>query len=307
MLDVRKLFLLRDLALLGTITAVARARSYSPAAVSQQLSALERETKARLLERTGKRTMLTPLGRALVAHADRILAELERADATLASGQGELTGVVRIAAFPSAARVVMPAALVRLSTAHPRLDLQMTEMQPVLSLPRLRAGEFDVVLTHDYDLAPHDLASDLETTLLHTEPLLLARSADIPEPSSVVDLATVWWVADQPGSDCREVLIRVCGEAGFEPRVRHHTNDFAVALALVDAGHGVALVPGLAAGAPPENTRLSEVPGRPLRRQITAASRRGTTDNPVVRAVITTFREVFERLPESRPDSVTGV
>lgn len=304
MLDVRKLFLLRDLALLGTITAVARARSYSPAAVSQQLSALERETKAQLLERTGKRALLTPMGRALVVHADRILAELERADATLAGGHGELTGTVRIAAFPSAARVVMPAALVRLSTRYPRMDLQMTEVQPVVSLPRLRAGEFDVVLTHDYDLAPHDQVPDVELTPLHSEPLLLARSESIPEPESIVDLADVEWVADQPGSDCREVLMRVCGEAGFEPRVRHHTNDFAVALALVSAGHGVALVPRLAAGPLAQGVRLGEVPGRPLRRQITAACRRGTVDNPVVQAVITTFREVFADLPDN-PDPTT--
>lgn len=300
MLDVRKLLLLRDLALLGTITAVAKGRSYSPAAISQQLSALERETKQKLLERTGSRAMLTPMGRALVAHADRIHAELERADATLAGAREEMTGTMRVASFPSAARAVMPAALVRLSTRYPGVNLQMTEAQPVVSLPRLRTGELDVVLTHDYDLIPHNLGPDIELTTLHTEPLLLARAADIPEPASMADLADVEWVADQPGSDCREVLIRLCGEAGFEPRIRHHTNDFAVALALVAAGHGAALVPALAVDARPSGARLSTAPGRPLTRQIAAASRRGTGGNPIVRAVITTFREIFAELPNQR-------
>src|SRR2546422_609281 len=54
MLDVRRLRLLRELAHRGTIAAVADALSFSPSAVSQQLSVLEREAGVPLLERTGQ-------------------------------------------------------------------------------------------------------------------------------------------------------------------------------------------------------------------------------------------------------------
>ena len=60
MLDVRKLRLLRELGRLGTIAAVADAFSYTPSAVSQQLSALEREAGVPLLRRVGRRVELTP-------------------------------------------------------------------------------------------------------------------------------------------------------------------------------------------------------------------------------------------------------
>ena len=85
MLDLRKLRLLRELAHRGTIAAVAAALSYSPSAVSQQLSALEREVGRPLLIRTGRRVRLTAAGTVLVEHTEVILADLERALAALAA------------------------------------------------------------------------------------------------------------------------------------------------------------------------------------------------------------------------------
>lgn len=78
MLDVRRLKLLRELALRGTIVAVAEALSFSPSAVSQQLAVLEREAGVPLLERTGRRVRLTPAGENLARHAEAILQRLEQ-------------------------------------------------------------------------------------------------------------------------------------------------------------------------------------------------------------------------------------
>ncbi|HEX5291744.1 MAG TPA: LysR family transcriptional regulator, partial [Streptosporangiaceae bacterium] len=74
MLDVRRLGLLRDLAHLGTIAAVAQARAYTPSAVSQQLAALQRDAGVPLLEHTGRRVSLTPAGMSLVRHTETVLA-----------------------------------------------------------------------------------------------------------------------------------------------------------------------------------------------------------------------------------------
>ncbi|MGH8883402.1 MAG: LysR family transcriptional regulator, partial [Stackebrandtia sp.] len=59
MLELRRLRLLRELAYRRTIAAVADSLSYTPSAVSQQLSILERETGTELLERTGRGVVLT--------------------------------------------------------------------------------------------------------------------------------------------------------------------------------------------------------------------------------------------------------
>lgn len=104
MLDVRKLRLLRELAHRGTIAAVAEALSYTPSAVSQQLTALERETGVPLLERTGRRVTLTPAAHGLVARTESILALLNAAAADLENASRALSGVLRIGAFPTAVR-----------------------------------------------------------------------------------------------------------------------------------------------------------------------------------------------------------
>src|SRR5687767_4867545 len=83
--DVRRLRLLRELAHRGTIAAVAEALAYTPSAVSQQLTALEREAGTRLLARSGRRVELTPAAHGLVAHAEAVLERLERAEADLAA------------------------------------------------------------------------------------------------------------------------------------------------------------------------------------------------------------------------------
>jgi len=84
MLDVRRLRLLRDLAHLGTIAAVAQAHAYTPSAVSQQLAALEKEAGVRLLEPAGRRVRLTAHKPISSSHTEVLLEQMERAEAALA-------------------------------------------------------------------------------------------------------------------------------------------------------------------------------------------------------------------------------
>ena len=71
MLDVRRLSLLRELSLRGTITAVASALHQTPSSVSQQLALLEKEAGVPLLLKAGRRLQLTPHAELLVAHTGR--------------------------------------------------------------------------------------------------------------------------------------------------------------------------------------------------------------------------------------------
>src|SRR5580692_6631620 len=156
MLDVRRLRLLRELSRLGTIAAVAEAFSYTPSAVSQQISALEREAGVPLIRRSGRRVALTPAGADLAARTEPVLALLEEAAAALAATRAELTGELRIGAFPSAVRTLLPAALVALGAEHPRLELRVTELDPVAVPDALRTGALDIALVHEYDYVPAD-------------------------------------------------------------------------------------------------------------------------------------------------------
>ncbi|GAA2225542.1 MULTISPECIES: LysR family transcriptional regulator [Kitasatospora] len=281
MLDVRRLRLLRELAHLGTIAAVADSLSFSPSAVSQQLSALEREAGVPLLERTGRRVALTPAGRNLVRHAEAVLERLEQAGAELAHARQGLAGPLRIGTYPSAARAIIPAALAELAGRHPGLVPMVTEVDPAGVAAAVRAGELDVALVHEYDLVPVEPEPGLAVTApLFTEPMYLAALS----PGGLAEQREAPWIMAPLGTLCHTMAQRACEAAGFTPQVRHWIDDFTTVLALVAVGQGVALVPhlGVTAGAHPGVvlTRL------PMYRRTRTAFRAGAGTHPAVAAFI---------------------
>ncbi|MEV0630753.1 LysR family transcriptional regulator [Nonomuraea wenchangensis] len=288
MLDPRKLHLLRELARRGTIAAVAEAVTFTPSAVSQQLSALEREAGVPLLERTGRRVSLTPAGRLLVEHAQAVLEQLDRASAALAAVRGGPSGPLRIGAFPTAVRVLLPAALAALAAEHPGLEPMVAEIDPADVPSALGAGELDVALVHEYDFVPPVTDGSVGAEPLFAEPMYLTNR------SSLAAAREEAWIIGKPGTLCHAMAVRACQAAGFEPRVRHHVDDFDAVLAFVAAGQGVALVPHLAAAAPPAGVTLTRLP---LSRRTLAAFRRGHGGHPAIRAAITAFRTATPTLP----------
>lgn len=281
--------LLRELGRLGTIAAVAQAFSYTPSAVSQQLSTLEREAGVPLVRHVGRRVALTAAGAELAARTDPVLALLEEAAAALASARSELAGELRIGAFPTAVRTLLPAALVALGAAHPKLELLVTELDPAEVPDALRTGALDIALVHEYDYVPADPDPAIATEPLLAETIYLASAASLPGPRSepVRQCAGRPWIAASPGTLCHLMTVRLCQAAGFSPRIRHQADDFATVLALVAAGQGVALVPEL--GLAPESAGVVLTP-LAARRRTLIACRSGASGHPAVAACVAAVR-----------------
>ncbi|MFF0435329.1 LysR substrate-binding domain-containing protein [Streptomyces sp. NPDC004327] len=304
MLDVRRLRLLRELALRGTIAAVADALSFTPSAVSQQLGTLEREAGVALLERSGRGVRLTPAGANLVRHAEAVLERLEQAAAELAEARHGPAGPLRIGAFPTATRAIVPQALVLLAARHPALEPMVSETDPAGMAHALRAGDLDVALVHDYDLVPTPLEPGLAAEPLCEEAMYLASPEPAPAPAPRPDgadepadgadgLAVLArrrdapWIMAAPDTLCRAVTEQVCRTAGFVPRVRHQVDEFATVLAFVASGQGVAVVPELGATDPPPGACLTALP---VRRRTRIAFRSGAGTHPAVAALIEALR-----------------
>jgi len=286
MLDVRKMTLLRELARLGTIAAVAQAQFCTPSAVSQQLAGLEREAGVPLLQRSGRGVALTPAGADLAERAGQVLGLLEEASAALASARAELSGELRIGAFPTAMRTLLPAALVALGAAHPRLELHVTELDPAQVPDALHAGLLDVALVHEYDYVPAEPDPGLVTRPLLSEAVYLASAADLPvpagaDPDPVRASRELPWIVASPGTLCHLMAVRLCQAAGFTPRIRHYADDFAAVLTLVAAGQGVALVPELALADCPDGVTLAALSAT---RRTLIACRNGAQAHPAVAA-----------------------
>jgi DNA-binding transcriptional LysR family regulator len=293
MLDVRRLRVLREVAARGTLAAAAEALAYTPSAVSQQISVLEREAGVPLLERAGRGVRLTSAARRLVAHTEAVLAQLEQAEADLAAADGTVRGTVIVGSFPTGARAVIPPAVRALRSAHPEVRVVLHELEPHESLPRLRLGELDVAVVHSYDLLPRRDEPGIMLTPLLDDPLWVAlppgHPADGPEVR-LADLRGERWVGGHPDTSCYAIVLRSCALAGYAPEVDFHSNDFAVVLGLVEAGLGVALVPQLALHGMSTSASLRPVAEMPLSRRISAAVRRGTAEHPAVRATVAALR-----------------
>ena len=150
MLDVRRLRLLRELKIRGTLAEVAEALQYSPSSVSQQLALLEKEAGVELLRKTGRRVQLTPQAEVLVAHTAQLLETLEQAEADLAASLTTVTGTVRIAVFQSAALALMPETLSRMAAAYPEVRIEMIQREPETALHETWARDFDLVIAEQY-------------------------------------------------------------------------------------------------------------------------------------------------------------
>jgi DNA-binding transcriptional LysR family regulator len=301
MLNVNRLRMLREVASHGGIASAAEALFMSPSAVSQQMAVLEREAGTPLLERHGRGVRLTAAGESLVAHTDRVLAVLEEAQADLADISASVAGNLNTCAFPTAARALLVPALSLLKQRHPRLRLHMTDLEPEESIPLLKRGELDVIISYGYDRLPEKEDPSIERLLLMAEPHHIALPMAHPEaahggPVRLADLSDEQWIVGRDGSPFMEVMLRIANEVGFTPRVDLLSNDYQVLLAAVEAGLGVALVPPLA--------RFSTYPGVAFRdcadidinRRVVAVIRSGSARAPAVAAALQAVREVAYQL-----------
>lgn len=282
MFELRRLRLLHELSLRGSITEVAAALSYSASTVSQQLSTLEQEAGTPLLEPDGRRVRLTAQGRLLAAHAARAL-ELDEAARAELSRSHDAPGRVRVAVMSTAAEVLIPRALTILAERSPGLRLEMAEMAPEEGLAELQARAFDLVVAEQYPGHTRELRAGVDRTLLGEDPVRLALPRDDPA-TALADLHDRAWVFEPEGAAVRRWAVQQCRAAGFEPDVRFEATDLTAHARLVAAGHAVAMLPDLVWTGDRATVRLVELPGSPVR-EIFAASRSASRGNAAIAVV----------------------
>jgi len=304
MLDLRRLRLLRELNERGTIAAVADALQFTPSAVSQQLAILEREAGVPLLERAGRGVRLTDPALVLVEHADALLERAALAEADLAAAAGEVSGRGRIAGFQSVAlRLALPA-MEQLARGAPRLRCEFVEAEPEEALPALALGDVDLVLGDEWQHQPWQLPAGVVEHELIREPVLLILPSRHPaarrhrDAVPLAELADEPWVTGPVGFGWDEMTRRTCrGMGGFDPDIRHRTDDATVSLALVARGLAVTLLPDLALPPRHPGTVIRPIAEGSVDRAIFAYTRATDAARPSTRAILAAVRDVVAALP----------
>src|SRR5918993_5502751 len=130
----------------GQILAAARRLGLNHATVGRQLTALEEELGAKLVERQTNGCSLTPAGEALLVAAERAESEFLRIETQLAGTKEAISGTVRVGAPDGFGNYFLSRVLGALAAEHPDLVIQLVPLPRTFSLSRREA---DIVVTLD--------------------------------------------------------------------------------------------------------------------------------------------------------------
>lgn len=297
MLDVRRMQVLRAVVTTGSITAAATNLGYTPSAVSQQVTALERQAGIALLERIGRGVRPTAAGRLLTEHAEIIGRHVAEAEVALADLREGRTGHLSIRYFATAGVSLVPPALATLRREHPgvRVDLQL--IHPADPLPEVARGAADLVIA----VLPNGFQPNGAVKLTHL--LDDPYRAVLPKGHrlagrrviDLADLAEEPWVGNEwPPGPCLRVMLDACASAGFSPRFVVESENYSCAQGFVATGLGVSLVPALGLD------RRGDVVVRRVRRpepvrSIYAVVRESVADQPAMRCLLDGLRAGVSR------------
>jgi DNA-binding transcriptional LysR family regulator len=304
MLDVKQLRVLRAVAKHGSFSAAAEALSYTQPAVSQQIAALERRAGTTLVDRTSRGVRLTDAGRALVDHAEVVLARLVAAEAELEAIAGVRGGRVRMSAFPTAAASILPAALAIFTDRHPEVELSFVTAEPEEAVTMLRAAELELAIVYEYQhMAQPDferLYDGIELHDLLVDPMYLALSRHHPcarkQRLRLQDLAEESWIQADGTDECGQLHYAACASAGFEPRSRgFKSDDYTIIQGLIAAGVGVGLLPALALTNVRDDIVVRSLGRQAPSRRVVAATLAGRFRSPATQSMLGILDEVAAR------------
>ena len=289
MLDLRRLELLREVELRGSMAAAARALGVSSSAISQQLGKLEQEMGAQLLEQAGRNVRLTPLAQRLTRRVDEVVAMLSDAEAEVEQARHRVQGVVRFAGFSTFALRFLPDIVERVAASLPDVVLEFSQLEPTDAVDAVIGRRADIAVADEFPQIPRKADPTVSRTLLTRDDIEVYT----PHPvASLADLADVCWAMEPVGSDARAWATRICREAGFEPVVRFESPDPRVHYELALTGLAAAFLPGMAFDSPalpharPPHRVDAPLFAPDLHREVYAVTRRGGQTRPAVAGVV---------------------
>lgn len=236
--------------------------------LSKQIRALENSLGTTLFVRTRGAISLTTAGEALVPHARRMVVESDMARRAVREVANLDRGRVRVGATPSMIDGLLPTVLRSFHHRHPNIELEIREGGSRVLTHDLAAGLLDLAL-----LIVPGPGGEIEAVTVFRERLLLVSppASDLPATISVADLRDLPLVMFREGYDLRDVTLRACAQAGFEPRFAVEGGEMGAVLRFVEAGLGHAVVPDIVTRGRGLHCSLIEDP--PLSREIAVAHR----------------------------------
>lgn len=216
----------------------------SQSGLSASIRALERELRAPLFVRTTRRVTLTEAGRALLAEAERILAQVRAAHEAVAAVQGVVRGTLAVGTEQCIAGVQVAGLLAAFRRRHPDVEIRLRQSGSGALAEEVAAGRLDLAFAYrtraDSDqLRSAPLAGEPMYVLCHPD----HRLADGPAALTPADVAGEVFVDFHPDWGPRRATDAAFAAADVRRTVALEVNDVHSLLDLVDENLGIAVVP----------------------------------------------------------------
>lgn len=288
MLKPQHLLTLRVVVRTGSFVIAARDLGYTASAISQQISALEKETGLVLFEREAHGIQATSAAHRLMDLSVPVLTAMDDLGHQVRQLATGATGRLRLGSFPTAGVRLVPHALSALTTTLPRVQIQLEEGEPDELVAALNDGDLDVALVYEYGLSPRQWPAGLACHQLVREDLVLLRARASGLGTRLAGLSQARWITSREGTAGALSLTRLCAAAGFEASVAFRSNNYDVVRELVSTGLGVAVVPGLG-HAPSDSVEATRLAQRSAFRRVMALHR-SENSNPLLGRTIRSLR-----------------
>ena len=259
----------------GSFAAAAGQLGYTASAVSQQMSALERETGVKLFERSARSVQPTEAAQIMSRHAAKVLTDIEALLAATAGSHDASAQEIKLGIFPSLATYVLPRLLSASDWSGLGIKLKVYVAEPGQTIQGLRSGGgLDVALVFQVGQGglawPHNISRQWLGDDNYR--VVLPQSWGIRHGATVTasQLAEMPWIMHHPGTSDATVIERLFASCDLHPRVAAYCDDFNASLAMAASGLGAALVPELALQDGPDGIVVIDVPEVRLARNIFA-------------------------------------
>ena len=311
-MDVRHLDLLREFAVRGSVTDVARATHRTPSAVSQQLRTAQRELGVELVRPHGRGLRLTEAGELLARGGEDVAAALARVQDSLDGLLDAPAGTVDVLAFPSAAMILFPGLARRLEGSGVELVLH-DEDAAEHRFAELTA-DHDVVVGHSLTGSVPVGGARCTVVPLGAEPLEVAMARDHPLASRdhlvAGDLVGRSWIGVPEGFPFDRALQAISVATGTPVRITQRVRDNRLVEALVAGSEQLAILPRFTTPAG-GGVVLRPVEGVPTVRHLSALMRPDAAQRSAVREVVRALREQaaqagFERARTAGPGALSA-
>lgn len=275
----------------GSFTRAAKALHITQSAASGLLRELETELGARLFDRTTRRVEPTEAGLELQTAAARVMSDLDDAIQGVRELVERKRGRVIVAAPPLLAATVLPAVIANHRTRFPGIRVVTRDMRTDAILAAVRSGEADCGVG-----TFHANEDAIASTGLASDRLMLFA----PRDHRLAGSATVQWreldgaelIALTPASTVRTLIDRTLDDQGIAAPPAFEVDQMATAVAMVEAGLGLAILPEYAGAF----ARLFAIAAVPLvdpvvTREIAFISRKGRSLTEATQSFLEVLRD----------------